>query len=334
MGQTNRSVTIGDRSAIGEARRLAMTVAQSLGFDEALRSDVGIVATELATNTLLHADTGEFLICPAKDDHGAWLDLLALDRGSGIADLSLALEDGYSTTGTAGQGFGAIRRLSDSASVYSIPERGTTVWTRFNNPRQMDDCPVGAISVPVHGETVCGDAYLVLSGKNRSLYMMADGLGHGPGAHEAAEEAVAVTTQYSMESPIEILTRAHDALKKTRGAAMSVAVVDHDRSTVTYGGIGNISAAVITGTNSRSLVSQNGTLGASLGRPQEFSYPYQANSSLLMFSDGLSSKCTLNGYAGLQNRHPQLIAGVLYRDFTRRRDDATVLLVGLGSDSR
>lgn len=333
MGQINRSVIIGDRSAIGEARRLAVSAAQTLGFDEGMRSDVGIVATELATNTLLHAETGEFLICPTQDDHGAWLDLLALDRGSGIADLSLALEDGYSTTGTAGQGFGAIQRLSDSAAVYSIPDRGTTVWARFNNPRQIDNRPIGAISVPVHGETVCGDAYLVMPGTNRSVYMMADGLGHGPGAHEAAEEAVAVTTRYSTESPIEILTRAHDALKKTRGAAMSVAVVDHERSTVTYGGIGNISAALITGTGSRSLVSQNGTLGASFGRPQEFIYPYQPSSSLLMFSDGLGSKCALSNYAGLQNRHPQLIAGVLYRDFTRRRDDATVLFVGLGSDS-
>lgn len=334
MGQINRSVTISDRSAIGEARRLAMTVAQMLGLDEGVRSNIGIVATELATNILLHAQTGEFLICPTKEQDGIWLDLLALDTGSGIADLSRALEDGFSTTGTPGHGFGAIQRLADSASVYSIPNRGTTVWARFASPRRMDGRPVGAISIPVHGETVCGDAYLVLPGKSRSLYMVADGLGHGPGAHEAAEEAVAITKKYSAESPIEILTRAHDALKKTRGAAMSVAIVDHERMIVTYGGIGNISAAVVTGTGSRNLVSQNGTLGASFSRAQEFNYPFESNSSLLMFSDGLSSKTNLSGYAGLQNRHPQLISGVLYRDFTRRRDDATVLFAYLGSDSR
>jgi anti-sigma regulatory factor (Ser/Thr protein kinase) len=311
-----------------------MTIAQSLSFDEAMRSDIGIVATEMATNILLHAQSGEFLICPTAEHDGASFDLLALDTGSGIADLGRALEDGFSTIGTAGQGFGAIERLSDSASVYSLPNRGTAVWARFTKPRKIDTPRIGAVSIPVRGETVCGDAYLILPGKSRSLYMIADGLGHGPGAQEAAEEAVAVTKRYSVETPVEILTRAHDALKKTRGAAMSVAIVDHERMAITYGGIGNISAALITGTGSRSLVSQNGTLGASFSRAQEFIYPYESNSSLLMFSDGLTSRCTLSGYAGLQKRHPQLISGVLYRDFTRRRDDATVLFACLGSDSR
>lgn len=324
---------IGDRSAIGEARRLAMSLGQSLGFDEGTRSNIGIVATELATNTLLHAQTGELLICPGEYGGCAWLDLLALDNGLGIADVSRALEDGFSTIGTAGQGFGAIQRMSDSASVYSIPSRGTVVWSRFSGPRPMDEPALGAISVPLRGETVCGDAYLVLPGKSRSIYMMVDGLGHGRGAYEAAQEAVAVTAKSSAESPIEILTQAHGALKKTRGAAMSVAVVNHDRKVITYGGVGNISAALITGTGARSLVSQNGTLGVSFGRPQEFIYPYESNTALLMFSDGISSKCALSGYAGLQNRHPQLISGVLYRDFTRGRDDATVMFARLEGDS-
>lgn len=108
---------------------------------------------------------------------------------------------------------------------------------------------------------------------------------------------------------------------------MAVAIVDHERRIMTYAGIGNISCNLLHGMTSRSLVSQNGTLGAVLPRvPLEYTYPIEPNTTLLMFSDGLVSKTSLTGYPGLQNRHPALAAGILYRDFSRRRDDATVLV--------
>jgi hypothetical protein len=133
------------------------------------------------------------------------------------------------------------------------------------------------------------------------------------------------------EPVTEIILRNHDALKKTRGAAFAVAVVDHERLIVTYGGVGNISANLITGSSSRSLISQNGTLGAVLPRvPQEYTYPIERNTSLLMFSDGLASKTSPIGYPGLQNRHPAVAAGILYRDFSRKRDDASVMLASIG----
>lgn len=309
-----------------------MSVAQTLGFNDDRRSDIGIVATELATNTLLHARTGELLICPFQDADGGGLDLLALDQGCGIPDIPRALEDGFSTMGTAGQGFGAMRRLSTEVSIYSAPERGTVVWSRFAMKPVRDKTPIGVVSLPATGESVCGDAYVAVPGQRRSVYMVVDGLGHGIGAQEASQEAVTVTNHYVDLSPAEILSLAHDALKKTRGAAMSIAVVDYHRLEITYGGIGNISASITTGSTTRSLVSQNGTVGAVLPRLQEYVYPYELNSTLLMFSDGLTSKCSIGQYPGLQNRHPQLIAGLLYRDFSRRRDDVTVLLARLGED--
>jgi hypothetical protein len=52
-----------------------------------------------------------------------------------------------------------------------------------------------------------------------------------------------------------------------------------------------------------------------------------------MYSDGLNTKCSLSSYPGLQVRHPQLIAGLLYRDFSRHRDDASVMLASLGGDA-
>jgi anti-sigma regulatory factor (Ser/Thr protein kinase) len=327
---THRAIAVSDRSSIGETRRIATALAETMGFSEDRRSDIGIVVTEAATNVLLHAKAGEVMICPMLSGDQAWLDLLALDAGPGIADMSRALEDGYSTQGTAGQGLGAIQRLSDSSSIYSVPGRGTVTSSRFLLNPELPDPHYGAINLPLKGETTCGDAFVVIPGSGRTLYMMVDGLGHGPSAHEAAEEALEVTRKYANEPAPEILSLAHDALKKTRGAAMSVALVNHDRATLTYAGVGNISAALTKGTLSRSLVSQNGTLGAVLPRAvQEYTYPLEPDSMLVMFSDGLNSKSSLTGYAGIQNRPPALLAGLLYRDFTRGRDDATVLVARL-----
>ena len=302
-----------------------------MGFDEERRNNVGIVATEAANNVLLHAKTGELLICPFQEGETAWIDLLAIDAGPGILDIGKALEDGFSTNGTAGEGLGAISRLSDESSLYSIPEKGTLSWSRFRKGPRLSVLWTGVLSVPVKGENTCGDGYFILAGRSRSLYMVVDGLGHGAGANEAAEEAITTVNRFSEEDTAEIISRTHDALKKTRGAAMSIAIVDHERMVLRYAGVGNISATLATGTSARSLVSQNGTLGVALPRkPQEYSYPIEKNTTLFMFSDGLSTKTSAGGYPGIQNRHPALVSGLLYRDFSRKRDDATILIAPLG----
>ncbi|GAC1416186.1 MAG: anti-sigma regulatory factor [Acidobacteriaceae bacterium] len=334
MLQPHRSIAITDRSSVGEARRVSIAMAQRLGFDEARRSDIGIVVTEAATNILVHAATGELLICPFSSGNSAWLDIVALDSGPGIGNVDRAMEDGFSSTGTAGQGLGAIERLSDRASLYSQREKGTVYWSRFICGEAEPASSAGVVNIPVHGEDACGDSFVIQTGSSRSLYMVVDGLGHGTGASEAAAEAVETFNRYSDERLTEIISRCHNALKKTRGAAMSIAAVDHERQTLTYSGVGNVSATLITGTTVRNLLSQNGTLGAVLPRvPQEYTYPVEQNTSLLMYSDGLSSRVNLSGYPGIQSRHAGLIAGVLYRDFGRKRDDATALFAPIGGAS-
>lgn len=73
----------------------------------------------------------------------------------------------------------------------------------------------------------------------------------------------------------------------------------------------------------------NGTIGHSVGKFQTFSYPWQQGSVLIMHSDGLATKWNVEQYPGLAARHPGLLAGVLFRDFSRRRDDATILVARL-----
>lgn len=331
MLQLQKSILVTDRSSIGEARRAAATVANDLQFNEQRQSDISIVVTELATNIIEHAQRGEMLVCPVQAG-ATWLDILALDCGPGIREISRAFEDGVSTGGTAGQGLGAVKRLADLVSVYSTHGAGTSVLCRFNLSQLQESVPVGVVSIPLRGEIASGDSYLALPGRGRSLYMVVDGLGHGVIAAEAATRAVQVVQATARETLTEIMSTTHNALRSTRGAAMSIASIDHERSLITYAGVGNVSAMVGNNGISRSMISRNGTLGAVMPKIQEYSYPFEPGMMLLMFSDGLTSKCGLGGYPGIFNRPPALIAGLLYRDFTRRRDDATALVAELHGD--
>jgi hypothetical protein len=113
---------------------------------------------------------------------------------------------------------------------------------------------------------------------------------------------------------------------KTRGAAVAVATIDAARTRVAYAGAGNIAATIEDGDSARHLVSVHGTAGHQVRRLQEFSYPFTSGSVLVMHSDGVSAHWSLGAYPGLQHRHPAVIAAVLLRDFSRGRDDATVVV--------
>jgi hypothetical protein len=65
-------------------------------------------------------------------------------------------------------------------------------------------------------------------------------------------------------------------------------------------------------------------------RVQQFDLPLPTNALLLLHSDGLATHWNLADYPGLVGRHPGIIAGVLYRDHERGRDDVTVLVVRNG----
>ena len=79
--------------------------------------------------------------------------------------------------------------------------------------------------------------------------------------------------------------------------------------------------------SSRNMVSQNGILGHQIRRVTEFQYPWPESAMLVMCSDGINTHWDINAYVGLAARDPSLIAATLYRDFSRGRDDTTVVVL-------
>lgn len=324
-------IQISDASHIGTARRAAVDLAQALGFDETTTGQLSLIVTEAGTNLVKHGGGGQLILSAVDDGGEQHVEVVALDRGPGIANLARSLEDGYSTAGSQGTGLGALRRLASDFDIYSRQGRGTAVLARVSHRARRPMVSrlrfeIAGLCVAAPGEEVCGDAWDVESGISGTTLMVADGLGHGPGAAEAANESVKAFRAHHGRPPGLRLEAIHAALRGTRGAAVAVAAVDLQERVVRFAGLGNISARLVAAGHVRHLVSHNGTAGHAARRIDEFAYPWHSRDLLIMHSDGLATQRDLDAYPGLAERHPSLIGAVLYRDFTRGRDDVSVVV--------
>lgn len=320
------ALPIVELSQIGQVRRHAADMARSARFDDTQAGKLALIITEAGTNLVKHAKSGEMVL----HSYGGAIQMVALDRGPGMRNLGDFMRDGMSTTGTQGQGLGAIARVADQFDIHSVPGVGTTlvgIVRREESRRGLSSTPMiaGAVVVSKKGETVSGDSFAWHLKDGTGTFMVADGLGHGAAAADASEAAAEMFAENAGRELTEILERCHGAMRSTRGAAVAVArVLPHMRKVV-FAGVGNIAGVVISPGSSRSMVSSNGIVGHEMPRVREFDYPWTENALLIMNSDGILSQWSLEAYAGLPRRHPALAASVLYRDFSRGRDDVCVL---------
>ncbi|MEO7676143.1 MAG: ATP-binding SpoIIE family protein phosphatase [Verrucomicrobiota bacterium] len=336
MSNKSIALRVSESSAAGEARRVAMGMAENIGFGPVKTGEVGIIVSEMATNLWRHAGHGEIILrevtelgqTPASTpDRG--MEILSIDKGPGMADVEKCLRDGYSTGGSAGIGLGAVARLSTSSEIYSRPEKGTVclsmVW-KNPRPRLSNVRSIGAICVPVKEEAVCGDAWAEKFGESGQQLLLVDGLGHGFGAASAADVAIKVFQEKELNAK-EMIEALNSALKNTVGAVVGLAEITPRGRIFSFIGLGNIAGKIITGENRKNLLSRNGTVGLALPVIRQEEYSWSNDSLLILHSDGVSSRWDLENYPGLAARHPSIIAGVLYRDHRRERDDASIIVM-------
>ncbi len=321
------AIAVRDPTDVADARRRIGALTARLDYDDTAAGRVAIVVTELAQNLIRHGGGGEILV-GADSQQPAGLEILALDRGPGIPDVAASLRDGYSTGGTSGNGLGAIKRLTHQMLFHSMPQKGTAVLVRMGGAAGSGPERVTAeLCVPKTGESVCGDtAAIHWRPDGRIGVLLADGLGHGPLAAAASGEAARLFLTHGSGGPKEILATLHAGLRATRGAAIATAVIDPKSKQVTYGGIGNIAGFITDTGGVRRMVSHSGTAGHTAGRFQDFHYPLHSRPVLVMYSDGLATSWSPESHPGLFALDPMLIAGVLYRDHSRGRDDASVVV--------
>lgn len=326
----NRTIAVDERSQVGEARREAIRLAQTLGMDAPSADRLALAVTEAATNLVKHARGGEILLAPLGAAAVRGVEVIALDRGPGMANVTASIRDGHSTAGSPGLGLGSIARLATGLDIYSQPGRGTVL--RFEMWKQGLALPragivAGAVCVAKTGEQVSGDGWSCTGDDGAGRLLVVDGLGHGPDAAAAANAALRVAAERPALAPDALLAAMHAALRSTRGAAASAASVSTRTARGVYAGIGNIRGIVCERAGVRSLVSHNGTLGQQIRKIQSFEFGFPKDALLVMHSDGITSHWNFDAYPGLPRHHPAVIAAVVYRDHSRQRDDATVAVL-------
>lgn len=312
-----------DVTQVGEVRRAAQELARELGFEYTAAGRLALGITELGTNLVRHAGGGALLL---GVDGGA-VELLSLDSGPGM-DVARCMADGYSTAGSAGTGLGAVKRLADSFAAYSLTGRGTVISTRFGPARQRPPgFDVAGIGLAAPRESVSGDGWGLRVKEGQTWVLVADGLGHGPQAAEAADMALALFQRSAASSPAAMLEDAHASLRSTRGAAVTVVALAAASDSLQLAGAGNIIGRLISGVSDRSLLSQPGTLGVQIRRLQDTRHDWPEHAILVLHSDGIVSRWNLGDAMGLLQCDPIVIAGWLLRDHCRGHDDATVVVV-------
>jgi anti-sigma regulatory factor (Ser/Thr protein kinase) len=306
-------------------RRTAERLATQLGLPDRRAADLSIVVAEAAGNLVKHADEGMLLVRPARTMEQAGVEIVAIDRGPGMADLNRSVGDGHSTAGTLGIGLGSIVRQAGWSDIHSVPGKGTVlvaqVW-----PGEPPYAWAAGLTRPLTGESVSGDAYASREIDGRAQLLMVDGLGHGGLAAAAANEAVRAFAEAPAGPPATVVEILHRRMNHTRGAALAVAELDRTAGLVRYAGLGNISGTVLSPDGRRGMVSLPGIAGHQRRQLREYDYPLSPDSIVLMHSDGVVDRWNPADYPGLLTHSPIVIAATVLRDAGTRRDDAGVVV--------
>ena len=327
MQATHRRFMVREPEDVGAARRAVSEDAINRGLQQGVSE---LVMTELGTNLLRHGGGGELLFRPI--DQG--IEVVALDRGPGMSPVALALSASLEAhsgalrdpgaQGGLGVGLAGIRHLASDFDLYSELDRGTVVLVRL---RASESCKrpqllVNGLSVAVQGETSSGDAWCFVASRTLSGVVV-DGMGHG------VEAGVSVMGAQGVGDLADFVRVAHEAMRPTRGGALSVFSVDPELDEISYAGVGNVAGRLLIDGKSRSMLTYDGALGVALEPPKVtvLTYPWPPGAILVLATDGLRSGWDPKQYQALFDHDPVLVAAVLLRDHEHGNDDVTVVVV-------
>jgi serine/threonine-protein kinase RsbT len=123
-------VRINSDQDIVVARQKGRALAIALGFSSGDATLIATAISELARNIVTYAEFGEIRLTVLHNSTRPGIQLIAHDTGPGIPDITLALRDGFSTSGSLGLGLPGVKRLVDEFEVVSELNHGTTVTAK------------------------------------------------------------------------------------------------------------------------------------------------------------------------------------------------------------
>lgn len=185
---------------------------------------------------------------------------------------------------------------------------------------------VGYASLPLAGEVVCGDACTGWVGSNRLVLALADGLGHGEAAADAAQAALACLAEHLDSRCEDLFARCNERLRDTRGVALAVAIIEPEIHRLTIGTVGNIRALLLRDAAELRLDGARGIVGAGYTRLMPETLNLEPGNVLVLFSDGLVDFPALREVVQVADGCAKAQAQAILNRWAHGRDDAAVLV--------
>lgn len=336
-----------NESALILLRSKLSAIAQRLGLSDQKRENMLLVASELVSNQVKHAG-GRGLI-QVWQQPGPTLDILALDFGPGITNLSQAEEDGYSSANTLGKGLGSIRRLSDESFVYTQQDNsgkskkwsGSVFLSRFRlGGKKTDlgqaasaagDCPaaleIGLFSRSLSDDRYNGDRIYLQKTGDTLRWLHLDGLGHGEQAQAATANLASHLSH--CDTPSAVLAAVDRQLKGTRGAVAIIGELGLTGRALNILGVGDMHAHVMDNEEMHNLSFAPGVLGKEHKNPAQFRFAFGKRCLMISASDGIRRNWDVSNFPGLFHQHPQLIAYTLGNIMGRISDDQSLCVASI-----
>jgi negative regulator of sigma-B (phosphoserine phosphatase) len=185
----------------------------------------------------------------------------------------------------------------------------------------------GVASRTLAGESVSGDGHAIVRTANGVVVAAVDGLGHGREAAVAAGVAAETVKAYAEEPPAGIVLRCHEALRRTRGVAISIASFDVRDDTMTWTGIGNVEGTLLRAASRtvparEALLLRGGVVGYSMPQPRTATLSITSGDTLIFATDGVAAGFR---YGSMQGGPVQNLADDILLRHGRKADDALVV---------
>jgi anti-sigma regulatory factor (Ser/Thr protein kinase) len=328
---THISFAADDRSYFSLIKKEIHRLATDAGINANRINELDLIVAEMTSNLYKYSDDGEILMGTFANGGSPYVELISIDNGPGMVNPARMMVDGVSTTKTLGHGLGSMKRLSDTFELYSQPGWGTIVLSRvYSDPEKVkvsDEVIIRSIVVSKPGEKTSGDGFVYKKNDKYLKMMLADGLGHGPEANKAINEAAAAFRVFPDYSPTETLRFIHGNIKKTRGAVINIVGYNFEEKKWSSAGIGNIAARMFGPVNFKNHMSYNGIVGHNIPNTMnDQQYPADEFNQVMLCSDGIKTRIDLAKYPLMYKYDLSVLAAAIYKDHARKNDDMSVII--------
>jgi anti-sigma regulatory factor (Ser/Thr protein kinase) len=321
-------IEVVDDASVSLARQRAREVATAQGLNATDVERLATIASELGTNQVRHAVRGLMAVRAITRGGCRGVEVAAADRGAGIADPAKALLGVPRDKGSLGVGLAAAREHAFEVDFDVRIGEGTLVRARLfeaDPPRRRQ---IGVLGRPIKGERSSGDHAGFVHLDDGFAVAVCDGLGHGSPARAASSLAIHAFYKDPLVAPTEVLAAAHRELAGTRGAVMAVARVREVHGSIETATVGNVIVQLVAPRSARRFGGSSfvlGSHGTRTGQPADAA-TLEPDETLVLFTDGIASRATIEDDLALLREHPIVIAQRMIERYGTESDDTLVLV--------